>query len=230
MKTSKAPLEKKRPLFFAAGLVFALSVTLVSFEWRTPYERPIIESSVELTGEEPIWIPITLSEPKKTFEKPELPELEPEKKTPEIKIVDNDILVNEKQPDFFTGEDLPEVAGELEMSPEKDVVDELKIWEIPSVMPSYCGGETAMFKFLGSELNYPEIPRSNGVTGVVYVEFVVGKDGKLRDAKVLRPVDPWLDKEALRVAKMLDCFTPGKQAGRNVDVYFRLPIRFTLNG
>jgi protein TonB len=97
-------------------------------------------------------------------------------------------------------------------------------------MPLYCGGEAAMFKFLGSELKYPEIPRSNGVTGVVYVEFVVGKDGKLRDAKVLRPVDPWLDKEALRVAKMLDCFTPGKQAGRNVDVYFRLPIRFTLNG
>jgi protein TonB len=230
MKISKAPLERKRPLFFTAGLVFALSVTLVSFEWRTPYEAPELGEGVVEVPPASQGLVITLPPPKKTVEKPKLSDLEPEKKTPEIKIVDNATPVIEKQPDVFTGEDLPEVAGEFEISPEKDVVDDLKIWEIPSVMPLYCGGEAAMFKFLGSELKYPEIPRSNGVTGVVYVEFVVGKDGKLRDAKVLRPVDPWLDKEALRVAKMLDCFTPGKQAGRNVDVYFRLPIRFTLNG
>jgi protein TonB len=57
---------------------------------------------------------------------------------------------------------------------------------------------------------------------------VVGKDGHLRDAEVLRAIDPWLDAEALRVAKLLDCFTPGKQAGKNVNVYFVLPVSFVL--
>lgn len=228
MKTSKAPLGRKRPLFFAAGLVFALSVTLLSFEWRTPHEIPTVPDCVLPALDYPQGHVITLPAPKKVFDKPELPE--PKKKMPEITIVDNATPVETKDPDIFTYEDLPAIEGKFEMPPDKDVVDDLKIWEIPSVMPSYCGGEAAMFKFLGRELNYPEIPRVNGVTGVVYVEFVVGKDGKLRDAKVLRPVDSWLDAEALRVAKMLECFTPGKQAGRNVDVYFRLPIRFTLAG
>ena len=95
-------------------------------------------------------------------------------------------------------------------------------------MPEYCGGEKALFDFLHKELKYPDVPRQNGVSGVVYVRFVVGKSGKLRDAEVVRTVDPWLDAEALRVAKMLDCFTPGRQAGQNVDVYFVLPIRFAL--
>jgi protein TonB len=85
-----------------------------------------------------------------------------------------------------------------------------------------------MLAFLQKELRYPDIPRSNGVSGTVHIQFVVGKDGKARDAKVLRPVDPWLDAEALRVARLLDCFVPGKQAGRAVDVYFILPVKFRL--
>ena len=226
MKSSKAPLERKRPLFFTAGLLLAVSITLVSFEWRTPYQGPKdFEKPKEIT-DEVVWIPVTLSEPEVKKEKPAPPKLE--KPSIEFDIVDD----LEKEPnenlEILTMDDFDDLTG-IGKTPEPDVEDEdLKIWKFPMVMASYCGGEKAMFDFLGSVLTYPEIPRMNGVSGVVYVQFVVGKSGMLRDAKVLRPVDPWLDAEALRVAKMLDCFTPGKQAGRNVDVYFVLPVRFKL--
>lgn len=86
-----------------------------------------------------------------------------------------------------------------------------------------------MFEFLSRELKYPEIARVNGETGLVQIQFVVNKDGKIRDAKVLRPVNPWLDAEALRVAKLLDCFAPGIQEGDVVESFFVLPIRFSLS-
>lgn len=224
MKNPNAPLEKKRPLLFMAGLLIALSVTLVSFEWRTPYDVIIKSDPGTLYSDEPIWIPITLPEPKRTLEKPELPKSKP--LTDELIITDKKPLEPEVEPKpNFVEPKLP-IGPKV---PEKDVEDQdLKIWKLPSVMPEYCKGEAAMFKFLGEELKYPEIPRVNGVSGVVYVQFVVSKDGKVRDAQVIRPIDPWLDAEALRVAKLLDCFEPGKQAGRNVDVYFILPVRFAL--
>ena len=98
----------------------------------------------------------------------------------------------------------------------------------PSQPAKFCSGETDMFEFLSKELKYPEIPRLNGESGLVQVQFVVTKDGKVRDAKVLRPVNPWLDAEALRVAKLLDCFAPAMDNGKTVEAYFVLPIRFSL--
>jgi protein TonB len=98
----------------------------------------------------------------------------------------------------------------------------------PTQPAKFCSGETDMFQFLSRELKYPEIPRVNGESGLVQVQFVVTKDGKVRDAKVLRPVNPWLDAEALRVAKLLDCFAPAMDEGKAVDAYFVLPIRFSL--
>ena len=227
MKTKNA-LERKRPLLFTAGLLFAVSVTLVSFEWRTPYDAPTIPTQGIEEGE-PVWIPVTIREAEPKLEKPAPP---PKKLVTAINPVDD---VSEPTKDDFrlpSKDELPQATGKFEFVPEKEVEDEhygpLRWVGEMGEMPQYCGGEKAMFKFLGDELEYPDIPRQNGVSGTVYIEFIVGKDGKLRDAKVKRPIDPWLDAEALRVAKMLDCFTPGKQGGTNVDVYFVLPVRFSL--
>lgn len=227
MKNRKAPLERRRPLLFLAGLVFALSVTLVSFEWRTPYTMPTIPARPTVEEHEPVWIPVTLlPEPKIQVEKPALPE-----KKPQPTIVD---LTNTTESDDSSTEKprVPEIfepkKSTLVKLAEPSVPDDLGPVRFPNVQAEYCGGEQAMFDFLKQELEYPEIPRVNGISGTVYVQFVVGKDGHLRDAQIIRPVDPWLDGEALRVAKMLDCFTPGMLNGNKVDVYFVLPIRFAL--
>lgn len=228
MKKKTASLERKRPLLLLAGLVVAISASLVSFEWRTPCQAPpVITPRVD----EPVtvWIPVTLSEPEKKLEKPAPPPVE---KTTQIEIVD-EVKPDAQEPVPFvlTEENLPTVSGPVELPAEVDVPDVIeKPLPFAAVVPEYCGGEQAMFDFLGGELEYPEIPLRNGISGTVYIEFVVGKDGSLRDAKVKRPVDPWLDAEALRFAKMLTCFTPGQQGGKNVPVIFILPIRFSLGG
>lgn len=232
MKMKNDSLEMKRPLLFTAGLLFAVSLTLVSFEWRTPYKAPIIPEPPSIIDDEVAWVlPVKLKDPEKKLDKPDLPEKEPEPST-EFDIVDEEVKDPVDADDLvINDDDLIDVDFTVDDTKDEEVPDvDYGPVRRPPVMPEYCGGEQAMFKFLSKELEYPEIPRTNGVSGTVYVEFVVGKDGKLRDAKVKRPVDPWLDAEALRVAKMLECFEPGMQGGKLVDVYFILPIRFSLGG
>lgn len=228
MEKKKASLERKRPLLLSAGLVVAVSLSLVSFEWRTPYQTP---QALTPAVEEPetVWIPVTLSQPEKKLEKPAPPPVE---RPTQIEIVD-EVKADKTQfePLVLSKENLPTVTGPIALPAEKEAPEQIqKPLPYASIMPEYCGGEQAMFDFLSDELDYPDIPRRNGISGTVYIEFVVGKDGSLRDAKVKRPVDPWLDAEALRVAKMLTCFTPGQQGGKNVPVIFVLPIRFSLGG
>ncbi|MEZ4737873.1 MAG: energy transducer TonB [Flavobacteriales bacterium] len=66
------------------------------------------------------------------------------------------------------------------------------------------------------------------ISGVVYVTFVVGKDGKIGDAKVLRGIGGGCDEEALRVVRSMPAWKPGKQRGKPVTVQYNLPIHFTL--
>jgi protein TonB len=69
---------------------------------------------------------------------------------------------------------------------------------------------------------------SAGISGVVYVTFVVDKDGKIKDVKVLRGIGGGCDEEAVRVVKNMPSWKPGKQRGKSVTVQYNLPIRFTL--
>lgn len=230
MRKKSTSIESKRPLLFAAGLLFAVSLTLVSFEWRTPYEPAPFVCEFPTNQVEGEWVlPIQLSDPEPKVEKPKPPEKTPEL-TNQIDVVENDVDTKSDEELAISLDDLPDFKDDYSDEEESDTNDDpIEPERYVSEMPKYCGGETAMFEYLSKHLTYPEIPRTNGVSGTVHVEFVVGKNGKLRDAKVVRPIDPWLDAEALRVAKLLDCFTPGLQGGKAVDVYFVLPIRFALS-
>lgn len=95
-------------------------------------------------------------------------------------------------------------------------------------MPTYPGGETEMYSFIGKQLKYPVTAQESGIQGRVIVRFVVTSTGEISDVKVLRGIDPACDKEAMRVVKMMPKWVPGKQNGRNVAVYFTLPIIFKL--
>ena len=97
-------------------------------------------------------------------------------------------------------------------------------------MPQFPGGEAALMKFLQSHINYPPMAAENGVQGRVVVQFVVDKTGKVGEVKVVRNVDKDLDKEAVRVCKSLPKFTPGRQNGQAVSVWYTLPVTFKLQG
>ena len=85
-----------------------------------------------------------------------------------------------------------------------------------------------MMKWIAENVKYPEIAKESGVTGKVFVQFVINKEGKVVDVEVLRGVDAYLDKEAIRVITDMPSWTPGKQRGKAVKVSFQLPIKFML--
>lgn len=115
---------------------------------------------------------------------------------------------------------------------EHKVIVEEKEPEKPFVsveqMPQFPGGDTELMKFIGSNLKYPTIAAENGIEGRVVIRFVVGKDGDVSDVNVVRSLDPSCDKEAVRVVKSMPKWVPGKQNGRNVPVYYTLPVLFKL--
>ena len=95
-------------------------------------------------------------------------------------------------------------------------------------MPRFPGGERALKKYLKSHINYPPMAAENNVQGKVVVQFVVNKDGSVGEVKLVRSVDKDLDREAIRVVKSLPKFTPGRQNGEAVNVWYTLPVPFEL--
>jgi len=94
--------------------------------------------------------------------------------------------------------------------------------------PEFPGGDKALMEYVVNTIKYPEVARTSGITGTVYVQFVVEKDGSISDAKVVRGIGGGCDEEAVRVVKSMPKWKPGKQRGQPVRVYFTLPIEFKL--
>ena len=95
-------------------------------------------------------------------------------------------------------------------------------------MPEFPGGMAELMKYLQKNIKYPTISQENGVQGRVIVQFVVNRDGSIVDPVVLRSVDPYLDKEALRVVSTMPKWKPGEPRGKPVRVKFTLPVQFRL--
>lgn len=103
-----------------------------------------------------------------------------------------------------------------------------RIYDVVEQMPSFPGGQTALMQYLSSNVMYPVDAQENGIQGRVTVSFVVERDGSITEVKVVRPVAPSLDKEAVRVISSMPKWKPGKQDGVNVRVMFTIPIAFRL--
>jgi TonB family protein len=102
------------------------------------------------------------------------------------------------------------------------------IYDKVDEMPTYKGGEVALMKFMCDNLKYPKEAISSGKEGRVVIQFVIEKDGKVSNRKVVKSVSPQLDAEAMRVAKLLNALTPGKIKGQAVRCHFSLPFCFML--
>ena len=100
------------------------------------------------------------------------------------------------------------------------------IFQIVEDVPTFPFGDVS--KWIAKNVKYPQIAAENNIQGKVFMNFVIEKDGSITDVKVLRGVDPALDKEAIRVIKSMPKWKPGKQRGKPVRVSFNLPITFTL--
>jgi protein TonB len=121
-----------------------------------------------------------------------------------------------------------EVVVEKPVEKPKEVKEE--IFRSVEQMPQFPGGDAALMKYLSSHIQYPAMAAENNVQGKVILQFVVEKDGRVGEVKVARSVDKDLDKEAIRVVKSLPKFTPGRQNGQAVRVWYTLPVTFKLQG
>ena len=218
-KSPKADLENKKTTNLLVGAIIILAVLFVGFEWSERDKQVTTDTGIaEVVFEEEI-IPITEQEqPKQAPPPPEAPKMEEV-----LEIMDNDSEVEEST---IQVSDDTQAAVEVKYTPVE--VEEQQIFQVVEEMPEFPGGMAECMKWLGKNIKYPTISQENGVQGRVIIQFVVNRDGSIVDAQVARGVDPYLDKEALRVVGLMPKWKPGKQRGKEVRVKYTLPVMFRL--
>jgi protein TonB len=216
-KNPEADLERRKSSFMIIGLLTALAITLVAFEWTAFEDGPDEMAKLDMEFLEEEVIPPSATPPP--------PPPPPPAPTTKIEIIEDEEEVEEVEVVDM------EVTTETKVEPIQQRVEEVEeeqIFTIVEQMPSFPGGEQKLFEYLGKTIKYPQMATDAGISGVVYVTFVVGKDGKITDVKVLRGIGGGCDEEAIRVVKSMPPWQPGKQRGKPVTVQYNLPIRFTL--
>lgn len=218
-KNPEVDVRKKSGMYFMIGAVVALSVLLLSFEWKQ-YEISLTDlGTLVLDSEEDELIPITQQELP--------PPPPPPPQTTIIEIVEDDEEIEEELEIEDTEADEDEVIEIVEVEEEEEVAEE-EIFTIVETNPGFPGGDKKMYEYLGKNMKYPPIARDNNIQGRVYVSFVVEKNGKITDVRVLRGIGGGCDEEAIRVVKSMPKWSAGKQRGKPVRVRFNLPILFKL--
>ncbi len=217
-KNPKADLEKLRGTFTLAGLVVSLFLVYAMINWKFYDVKASELGELIIEEEEEDIIPITEQNtpPPPPPPPPAAPEI--------IEIVEDDEEVEELEIED-TEADAETVVEVFEV--EEEVVEE-EVFTIVENMPEFPGGQKKLFEYLGKSIKFPPAAKANGISGKVYVNFTVNKNGKISDVKVLRGVHELLDKEAIRVVKAMPAWKPGKQRGKAVRVSYNLPINFVL--
>ena len=224
-KTPKADLENEKSTWLLVGYVIVLAFMFIAFEWtKRDIKIDTSQAITDLVFEEEI-IPIT--------EQPEQAAPPPPPAAPPIAetltIVEDDADVEETT--IATSEETNQ-AVEIKYVPvavEEEEPEEQTIFEVVEQMPEFPnGGMAGLMQYLSKNIKYPTIAQENGTQGRVTVQFVVNRDGSIVDAKVLRGVDPYLDKEAIRVISSMPKWKPGMQRGKAVRVKYTVPVMFRL--
>jgi protein TonB len=220
-KSSKGSLEKRRTTFLIIGFVIVIGLVYICFELFAPEKE--VYNSGNLKGVEVIEVfeaPVT--------DLPKPPPPAPPQPDYIIKPVDREVLFD-KFPDFpeyNENEDIPPYEPIPLIHEEPTPPPPVKI---PEKNPEPVGGYDAMYAFLKANLKYPALPLQCCISGTVYVDFIVETDGSISNVTVAHSVHPDLDKEAVRVVKMMPNWKPGEQLGKPVRCLFNIPIRFTIN-
>ena len=224
-KSEKANLENKKLLFVEIGLIISLLIVYIALEWTSKETNTaVLEDTTEILIEEEI-ISTNMETPPPPPAAPKIPVL-----SDQIDIVDDEIELEDDM--FMNLEDDSSLGVEIMdyVEVEEEVVEEEAIpFQLVEEKPSFQGGDANQFsKWVNSRLVYPEIAKENGVSGRVTLQFTVEKDGSVTKVRVLRGVDPSLDKEAVRVVSMSPKWKPGKQRDRAVPVTYTFPVIFQL--
>lgn len=211
-------------LFFYVGLTLSLLFVITAINWRSYDKLELVDlGTLDAEFEDLIEVPVSVQPP---------PPPPKQTLTPIITEVDDDVIVEELEVnlDVEMTEDTEVEDHNIDFSLEP--VEEEKVEEVFTIVenwPTPKGGMPEFYKYIGENIQYPALARRLNVSGIVFLQFVVEKDGKITDVKVLRGIGAGCDEEAMRVLQSAPAWTPGKQRGRPVRVLMTVPIRFILN-
>jgi len=215
-KHPHADLEKKKTLFLQIGLITALALIWIALEWKSYDQVAFSLGSLDMDDIEEEIIPITEREIKPPPPPPPVEELviveDEEEIEEEMEIEDMDV----------------DEETEIEIIEEEEEIEEDQVFTIVEQMPQFGSGEADLLNYLAKNIKYPQMAKESGISGIVYVTFVVNKAGKVADVRILRGIGGGCDKEAIRVVKSMPDWKPGKQRGKSVSVQYNLPVRFVL--
>ena len=223
-KSPKADVENKKMMAVLIGLVMALGIMYIAFEWSQGEPKvydEALQGPVEI-DEEMVEVTFRDETP------PPPPPPQPETVLSDIiDIQENDAEVETTD---FNSEDDADARVEIQapIAPPEEEEEEQVIHIRVEKMPEFPGGQEALNRYLVRNIKYPLLAQENGIQGRVVCQFVVNSDGSIVDISVVRGVEESLDKEAIRVIKSMPKWTPGRQGGKSVRVKYTLPIRFKL--
>jgi len=224
-KSKKADLEGGKGLSFLMGLIIALAILFVGFEWGT---HDVVIATSDAVADVIAEEEIEITRPE---DAPPPPPPPPAPAAAEVLNVVEDNIDLEQQEIVSSEDNQMEAQVQTYVAPavvEEEEESAQQIFTVVEEMPQFPGGEGELLKFINRSIKYPVIAQENGIQGRVICAFVVNRDGSVVDGEVLRGVDPSLDKEALRVIGTLPKWTPGKQRGKPVRVKYTVPITFRL--
>ncbi|HIT48972.1 MAG TPA: energy transducer TonB [Candidatus Coprenecus stercoripullorum] len=225
-KSPKADLENRKLLFRELGLIIALGIVLMAFEWKSTEKAEAIVVAEEAVEIEQETIPITTEAPPPPPQAPQMPVL-----SDQIDIVEDDIVIEEDL--FVSLEDNENLGVEImdyvAETYEEEIIEEAIPLLIVDVKPTFMGGSPDQFStWVSKNIKYPAIARENGISGRVLVSLTIEKDGSVTNVKVVRGVDALLDKEAVRVVQSSPKWEPARQMDKVVRVTYTVPVTFVL--
>jgi protein TonB len=216
-------LIAKSKMFFFLGLSLSLIFVTLVMNWKTYDKAELVDlGNLEADFDDLIEVPVSVQPP---------PAPPKQNQVVQIVEVDDEVIIEEI-----------ELNIDVEMSEEThieehnidftvDPVEEEVIEEVFTIVENYPappGGMEAFYSFIGENIDYPAMARRLNVSGIVFVQFVVEKNGEITDVKVIRGIGAGCDEEAVRVLRSAPAWNPGKQRGQPVRVLMTVPIRFVL--
>ncbi len=241
-KTYKADLERRRPVWFLLGLVVALSLLLTALEYSTTSGNgTAFDDSMDDISQDLDLLP-TLDRHDKTIaaaRQKAMPKTDkllivdkPTEKTEKLDAVATPKNTDDNGEETVGGNSAENVGQAMQAletaSTAVNANDAPLNFRIVEQLPEFPGGMSALVKWLTDNIKYPKPAQMQHIEGQVVVSFIINRDGTIADIKLAKSVHPLLDREALRVARMMPKWKPGLQNDKPCRTLFAIPIVFKI--
>lgn len=230
-KSDKANLDKHRGESFLLGLILAMALLFVAFEYTSrPAASSNDESMLDDMAEDMALAPamdmkdMISAAPAPASKAVTARVAEADKPT----AVDDKLAAATSKLLVGDGEAVAKGAEVAEALPQTPVDADSTVLRTVEQLPEFPGGIVQFMKWLKRNLNYPNLALSQKIQGKVVVSFIVNKDGSISSPKVEKSAHPLLDSEALRVVKMMPKWTPGMMDGKPCRTMFAIPVNFRI--